>query len=82
MTTKKEMKEFESSVRQKTDEELQQLDSDLAEQRTEIRLRQNTVSNEIALRQALTLLNPELRRIVEIKLGGSIAPTGDVEVTP
>ena len=61
-----------------TDEELQAEADRLAEERTATRLQQNAVQAEIDIRRALSTLNPETRRIVEIKLAGGTVPAGAV----
>lgn len=59
--------------------DLERLRDDLAAQRTSIRLQQVAVASELELRAALAAMTPETRRVVELRLGGSIKPEGEVK---
>lgn len=61
-----------------SDEELEARRSELAEERTRVRLAQNEVQAEIDLRAALSSMSGPVRRIVEIRLGGTVTPEGKV----
>ncbi len=64
-------------VQRMSDDELREESDGLAEQRTEVRLRQNEVNAELEIRQALKALPAEAQRVVRIRLEGGIAPVGD-----
>lgn len=58
-------------------EDLEAEASDLAEQRTAVRLRQNEVAAELSVRRALDALPVEHRRVLELRLEGGTEPKGE-----
>lgn len=70
----------EKTLKGMSDEKLEKLSSDLAETRTQVRLAQNAVASEIEIRRALAAMSPETRRVINLRLGGEIAPSGSAEV--
>jgi hypothetical protein len=57
-------------------QELEEERGALAKLRTAVRARQNDVEAEIDLRSALEVMSATSRRIVEVRLGGSLSAAG------
>jgi len=57
-------------------EALEGLEADLAAERTAVRIRQNEVAAELAIRRALQSMPEAAREIVRLRLGGSVGVQG------
>jgi hypothetical protein len=60
-------------------EKLEQEEQRLAKERTEVREAQNAVAAELEIHRALDSMNPEARRIVQIRLDGKVSSNGGVK---
>lgn len=69
-----------TKIRDLSDEKLAELSSTLATERTRIRKQQVEVQAEIDLRAALATMPASARNLVNLRLEGGVAPTGDKEV--
>lgn len=66
-------------VKKWTTERLEKRAAELAEKRTEIRLEQNAISDELSIRKALEQLPESARREIYLRLEGKIAMDGGLK---
>lgn len=61
-----------------TTERLERRAAELAEKRTEVRLEQNALTDELNIRTAFSQLPESARKAIELRLGGEIPVAGGV----